>query len=212
MPKGQLIAAMDFSNVSEEEFNDWYDLEHIPERQRVPGFLACQRWIGADNAKHSVAIYDLDTLSVLRSPPYLAIGGENLSPWSKRVTAKCQRLLRFEGDQILPGDQTAPEGAGGLLLVGMTPAPEVEMAFNAWYDTEHVPALARAPGVLSARRFRAQNSSGPKYVALYHLASPEVITGPEWKRASESTPMPELIRPQISDRLRLVSRAYRPQG
>jgi len=212
MPKGQLIAAMDFSNVSEEEFNDWYDLEHIPERQRVPGFLACQRWIGADNAKHSVAIYDLDTLSVLRSPPYLAIGGENLSPWSKRVTAKCQRLLRFEGDQILPGDQTAPEGAGGLLLVGMTPAPEVETAFNAWYDTEHVPALARAPGVLSARRFRAQNSSGPKYVTLYHLASPEVITGPEWKRASESTPMPELIRPQISDRLRLVSRAYRPQG
>jgi hypothetical protein len=212
MPKGQLIAAMDFSNVSEEEFNDWYDLEHIPERQRVPGFLACQRWIGADNAKHSVAIYDLDTLSVLRSPPYLAIGGENLSPWSKRVTAKCQRLLRFEGDQILPGDQTAPEGAGGLLLVGMTPAPEVETAFNAWYDTEHVPALARAPGVLSARRFRAQNSSGPKYVALYHLASPEVITGPEWKRASESTPMPELIRPQISDRLRLVSRAYRRQG
>jgi len=212
MPKGQLIAAMDFSNVSEEEFNDWYDLEHIPERQRVPGFLACQRWIGADNAKHSVAIYDLDTLSVLRSPPYLAIGGENLSPWSKRVTAKCQRLLRFEGDQILPGDKTAPEGAGGLLLVGMTPAPEVETAFNAWYDTEHVPALARAPGVLSARRFRAQNSSGPKYVALYHLASPEVITGPEWKRASESTPMPELIRPQISDRLRLVSRAYRPQG
>ena len=212
MPKGQLIAAMDFSNVSGEEFNDWYDLEHIPERQRVPGFLACQRWIGADNAKHSVAIYDLDTLSVLRSPPYLAIGGENLSPWSKRVTAKCQRLLRFEGDQILPGDQTAPEGAGGLLLVGMTPAPEVETAFNAWYDTEHVPALARAPGVLSARRFRAQNSSGPKYVALYHLASPEVITGPEWKRASESTPMPELIRPQISDRLRLVSRAYRRQG
>ena len=212
MPKGQLIAAMDFSNVSEDEFNDWYDLEHIPERQRVPGFLACQRWIGADNAKHSVAIYDLDTLSVLRSPPYLAIGGENLSPWSKRVTAKCQRLLRFEGDQILPGDKTAPEGAGGLLLVGMTPAPEVEMAFNAWYDTEHVPALARAPGVLSARRFRAQNSSGPKYVALYHLASPEVITGPEWKRASESTPMPELIRPQISDRLRLVSRAYRRQG
>ena len=212
MPKGQLIAAMDFSNVSEEEFNDWYDLEHIPERQRVPGFLACQRWIGADNAKHSIAIYDLDTLSVLRSPPYLAIGGVNLSPWSKRVTAKCQRLLRFEGDQILPGDQTAPEGAGGLLLVGMTPAPEVETAFNAWYDTEHVPALARAPGVLSARRFRAQNSSGPKYVALYHLASPEVITGPEWKRASESTPMPELIRPQISDRLRLVSRAYRRQG
>ena len=47
MAKGILIAAMDFSNVAEDEFNDWYDTEHIPERQRVPGFLSCQRWIGA---------------------------------------------------------------------------------------------------------------------------------------------------------------------
>ena len=208
MAKGELIAAFDFSNVAEDEFNDWYDLEQIPERQRVPGFLSCQRWIGADNPKHSVATYDLDTLSVLNSASYLAIGGENLSPWSKRVTARCQRLLRFEGEQILPGDTVAPDNAGGLLLVGMTPALEVETEFNAWYDTEHVPALGRVPGVLTARRFRAGNTSGPKYVALYHLASPEVITGPEWKRASESTPMPQHIRPQISNRVRLVCGKY----
>jgi hypothetical protein len=142
---------------------------------------------------------------VLQGSAYRAIGGENLSPWSKRVAARCQRLLRFEGDQILPGDKTAPEGAGGLLLVGMTPAAAVETAFNAWYDTEHVPALARVPGVLSARRFRTGNG-GPKYVALYHLASPGVVDSAEWKQASGSTPMPDHIRPQISDRLRLVCR------
>jgi len=115
MAKGVLIAAMDFSKVADDEFNDWYDTEHIPERQRVPGFLTCQRWIGADNPKHSVATYDLESLSVLHGPGYRAIGGENLSPWSKRVTARTQRMLRFEGDQILPGDKAAPEGAGGLL-------------------------------------------------------------------------------------------------
>ena len=125
MSKGQLIAAFDFSNVAEDEFNDWYDLEHIPERQRVPGFLTLQRWISADNAKQSVATYDLDSLAVLQSPAYRAIGGENLSVWSKRVTAKCQRLLRFEGEQILPGDAVAPQNAAGLLLVGMTPAPAI---------------------------------------------------------------------------------------
>lgn len=212
MAKGQLIAAMDFSNVAEDEFNDWYDLEHIPERQRVPGFLRCQRWIGSENPKQSVATYDLETVAVLREEAYRAIGGDNLSPWSKRITARCQRLLRFEGDQILPGDQVAPEGAGGLLLVAMTPTPAVETPFNAWYDTEHIPALARVPGVLSARRFRTAGGDGPKYVALYHLASPDVVTGAEWKRASESTPMPEHIRPQISDRLRLVCRSYRRAG
>jgi hypothetical protein len=208
MTKGVLIAAMDFSNVAEDEFNDWYDTEHIPERQRVPGFLTCQRWIGAENPRQSVATYDLENVSVLQGPGYRAIGGENLSPWSKRVTARTQRLVRFEGDQILPGDKAAPDNANGLLLVGMTPALGVETAFNAWYDNEHVPALASVPGVLSARRFRTAGGS-PKYIALYHLASPGVVDSTEWKQASGSTPMPEHIRPQISDRLRFVCRNYR---
>jgi hypothetical protein len=38
MAHGILIAAMDFSDVAEDEFNDWYDLEHIPERQRFRDF------------------------------------------------------------------------------------------------------------------------------------------------------------------------------
>ncbi len=208
MAKGVLIAAMDFSNVDDDEFNDWYDTEHIPERQLVPGFLTLQRWIGAENPRQSVATYDLDSLAVLQSPEYRAISGENLSPWSKRVTARVERLLRYEGEQILPGDATAPANAGGLLLVGMTPGLKVEAAFNVWYDREHVPALARVPGVLCARRFRT-SGDGPKYVALYHLASPEVVNTPEWKRASESTSMPQHVRDQISNRLRLICRNYR---
>ena len=208
MAKGLLIAAMDFSKVAEDEFNDWYDLEHIPERQRVPGFLTLQRWLGAEEPRQSVATYDLDSLAVLASPAYRAIGGENLSPWSKRITARCTRLLpRFEGEQILPGDALAPANAGGLLVVGITPAPQQETEFNAWYDTEHVPALSRVPGVLSARRFRA--AGNPKYVALYHLTSPDVVAGAAWKQASESTPMPAHIRPHITDRARFVCRAYR---
>jgi hypothetical protein len=68
MAKGILIAAVDFSNVPADEFNDWYDTEHIPERQRVPGFLTLQRWIGAENPRQSVATYDLDNLAVLQGP------------------------------------------------------------------------------------------------------------------------------------------------
>jgi hypothetical protein len=62
MAKGILIAAIDFSGMAEDEFHDWYDTEHLPERQCVPGFLACERWIGAHNPKLSVATYDLDNV------------------------------------------------------------------------------------------------------------------------------------------------------
>ena len=207
MAKGTLIAAMNIGRAAEDEFQDWYDTEHLPERQRVPGFLQCERWIGATDRRISVATYDLENVKVLLSPGYLAIGGENLSPWSKRVTSRVERLMRFEGDQILPGDQLPPPSAGGLLLNAMNIAPELEAEFNEWYDKEHIPALAAVPGVLCARRFRG-TSGNRKYVALYHLAEPGVVESAEWKTARQSD-WTSRLQPHFRDHLRLVLRRYR---
>ena len=206
MAKGTLIAAMKIAGVPEDEFHDWYDTEHLPERERVPGFLVCHRWMGADDPTVSVATYDLADLAVLSGPAYRAIGGENLSPWSKRVTARVERLMRFEGDQILPGDELPPANAGGLLLNAMNVAPEVDAEFNEWYDKEHIPALSAVPGVLAARRFRG-TSGNRKYVALYHLATPAVQESAEWKQARESA-WTDRLKPHFRDHLRLVCRRY----
>jgi hypothetical protein len=206
MAKGILIASMNIANAAVDEFQDWYDTEHLPERVACPGFLECQRWIGVTDPKVSVAIYDLDSIDVLQSPGYKAIGGVNLSPWSKRVTSRVERLMRFEGEQVLPGDQIAPKGAGGFLLNAMNVVPEHEAEFNEWYNTEHIPALAAVPGVVCARRFRA-TSANRKYVALYHLESPEVQATPAWKSAA-GTPWTEKLRPHFRDHLRIVCKSY----
>ena len=206
MAKGTLIAAMGIGRVAGDEFHDWYDTEHLPERERVPGFLLCRRWLGADDPRISVATYDLESWSVLQRPAYLAIGGDNLSPWSKRVTARVDRLMRFEGEQILPGEQLPPAECGGLLLNAMNIAPEREAEFNEWYDKEHIPALAAVPGVLCARRFRGEGNR--KYVALYHLESPAVVESAEWKTARESD-WTTRLKPHFRDHLRLVLRRYR---
>ena len=84
MANGILLPVIDFAGMAEDEFHDWYDLEHIPERLRVPGVLGAERWIGADN-KTSVVTYDLDNVGVLKSEAYHAIGNhgggsDNLSP------------------------------------------------------------------------------------------------------------------------------------
>ncbi len=206
MAKGLLAVAFNFKNAAEDEFHDWYDLEHIPERERVPGFLNAQRWIGVDDPKVAVATYELESLGVLGSPAYQAIGGENLSVWSKRIGAKCDRLLRFDGEQTLPGDQVAPTDAGALLLNAMNVDPEGEDDFNKWYDEEHIPALAAVPGTLCARRFKAPESQ-LKYVALYHLTSPEVVLSDAWKKAVD-TPWTQRVRPYMRERLRVVCKAY----
>lgn len=209
MTMGLLIAAFDFSTAQADEFHDWYDLEHIPERKAVPGFGACERWIGADHPDYSVATYDLESLAILKSAPYKAIAYDNLSVWSKRVTAKCKRLLRFEGNQITPGNAKAPAKSGGFLLNAMNIAPEVEQDFNAWYDEEHLPALAKVPGTLLARRFKADGATGGthRYVAVYHLESPKVPLSDAWKKAVD-TPWSARVRPHFRDHVRILSKPY----
>jgi hypothetical protein len=172
----------------------------------VPGFGLCERWISVANPKQAVATYDLESLAVLSSDPYKAIAFENLSVWSKRVAPMCKRLIRFDGEQTLPGDANSPAAAGGLLVNAMNVAPEHDAEFNEWYDHEHIPALAAVPGVLSARRFRDPKGTH-RYLALYHVKVPEVTTGPDWKNAA-STPWTERLRPHFRDHLRILSRRY----
>jgi hypothetical protein len=206
MAKGILIAAMDFSAAPEDEFHDWYDLEHVPERLRVPGFLTAERWLGADEPKVSIATYDLDNVGVLHSPAYVAVGGDNGSPWTKRTAKFRKSILRYEGEQVVPGDRTAPHGAAALLMVGMNVAPEHEHEFNEWYNTEHIPALGGVPGVLSARRYRGTGGT-QRYVALYHLEAPEVVRSEAWRKAAD-TPWTQQLRPHFRDHLRYVCRRY----
>ena len=58
MAKGILLVAFDIANAHDDEFHDWYDLEHVPERARLPGFGLCERWINASNPRQAVASYD----------------------------------------------------------------------------------------------------------------------------------------------------------
>ena len=58
-------------------------------------------------------------------------------------------------------------------------APEHDAAFNAWYEQEHLPGLARVPGTIRATRYR-RLSGGPRYLACYDLLSPEGLERPEW--------------------------------
>jgi hypothetical protein len=218
MARGLLVAGFDSSPVKEDEFNDWYDTEHVPERRAVKGFLSCERWLGADNPKIAIATYDLESIDVLKSDAYRAIGGENLSPWSKRVVGKAKRLCRFEAEEITksePGsdpnrEKPGADPAGGLLLFAMNVSPEAEADFNAWYDEEHIPRLSAVPGCLSARRFRivtAASEGAHRYLALYRLTSPEVCASKPWEEAAV-TPWTVKMRPHTRDRMRIPLRRY----
>jgi hypothetical protein len=205
-PYGLLLVGMNYSAVAEDEFNDWYDTEHLPERERTRGFINARRWLGATDPKISVSLYDLESLDVLQTPAYQAIVGDGLSPWSRRVTGRSPRICRFTAEQTVPGRLAGAPEAEGLMMYAMNVPAAVEAEYNAWFNEEHLPRLSQVPGVLRARRYRMAAGTH-RYLALYDLAAPEVQASPAWKDAA-GTPWSAKMRPHFKDPLRLVLRRY----
>ncbi len=88
-------------------------------------------------------------------------------------------------EQIRPGGKASPDEAGGLCISAMEVDPAIEEEFNEWYNEEHMPLMDAVPGMLSARRFHAV-SGLTRYVAIYHLESPEVYKQPSWYEANQT--------------------------
>ena len=185
MARGVLVVLTEPDPRYEEEYNAWYDDEHMAERLSIPGFVSARRWRSATTAGRYLATYEVESIDVFTSAAYLAHYGDNQSPWSKRVLAKLKQFRRWTAEQISPGDAASAEGQALFLSVRDCPQP-LEGEFNRWYDEEHVPLLERVPGMLRARRFLAK-SGEPKYLALYDLANADLPGSEAW-RASIETP------------------------
>ena len=181
---GLLLTLTEPPPAMQEEFNAWYDSEHMGERLSIPGFLSARRWERdcAPGEGRYLATYELNSPGVLESPGYLAHVGDHQSPWSKRCLGRTVVFRRWACEQIVPGNRSPDEKATAVFLAcGDVPAAHEE-EFNRWYDIEHLPLLLQVPGVLSARRFRASSGS-PRYVALYDLANENVPQHPAWQSA-----------------------------
>lgn len=131
-PLGMLLAMMQPPDSLEEEFQDWYDTEHIPERAGCAGFLSAQRFVCLEGFPRYVAVYDLEHHGVLQEPAYKTISGANFSPWSKRILQKVVGQKRLEGPQIYPGngrygDSGHAARMGLLRISGATVADQEEI-------------------------------------------------------------------------------------
>jgi hypothetical protein len=117
MPQyGFLLVLMQPPTNLEEEFNAWYDTEHVPERLAVPGVLTAVRFGSVTGATPAyLAMYDLQTEQVLDSEAYIRVAGDNSSPWTKRVTGKT-KVYRSVGNQIYPGNAITIRSARVTIL------------------------------------------------------------------------------------------------
>jgi hypothetical protein len=145
MKRGLLLTLTEPPPGMEEEFNAWYDEEHLPERLAIPGFRSARRWV---SDRTYLATYELDSPEVLQSAAYLA-RYQNQTPWSKRCLGKTVAFKRWACEQVEPGEADPHPAAKGLIFA-MEPA--------------------KFSGVLQSRRFVADSGES---IVLYELASAE---------------------------------------
>jgi hypothetical protein len=152
--RGLLLTITEPPPAMEEEFNAWYDTEHLAERLAIPGFRSTRRWTldGASGAGKYLTTYELDSAAVLESPAYLA-RYHNQTPWSRRCLAKTVVFKRWACEQVQPGAADPHPLARALLFVAAD-GPVRELA---------------VPGALQTRRFVAATGQ-PRHIALIELA------------------------------------------
>jgi hypothetical protein len=115
-PKGFLLVTMDPPPELEEEFNDWYDTEHIPSGDGLPGFETARRFVCISGWPKYLAFYDLSGIGVLDSPFYPQAAWASFSPWTQRMLSKVRGQYRASGEQIYPGDLLTGECARMILI------------------------------------------------------------------------------------------------
>src|SRR5206468_463103 len=67
---GLLMVWADVPADKENEFNRWYNDEHLAERLSVPGFLSAARYEAVKGGPKHLACYELESVAVLESDAY----------------------------------------------------------------------------------------------------------------------------------------------
>jgi antibiotic biosynthesis monooxygenase (ABM) superfamily enzyme len=65
-----IIVRGDVTPGMEEEFNRWYDEEHIPLLLKVPGVLWARRGINTGDGQKYIAVYEHENVDVQKTPQY----------------------------------------------------------------------------------------------------------------------------------------------
>ncbi|OGA45668.1 MAG: hypothetical protein A3G24_22015 [Betaproteobacteria bacterium RIFCSPLOWO2_12_FULL_62_13] len=109
-----------------------------------------------------------------------------------------------------------------LFLVAHDIPAKREDEFTAWYNTEHIPAMLRVPGFVTARRLKitpplspesGAQSSSPQYLTLYDLADRNAVESDRFLR-DRNSPWTSWVRSWYTRRLRIkahrISRIFAP--
>ncbi len=89
---GLCISAMEVDPRIEDEFNEWYNEEHMPLMDAVPGMLSARRFRATSGLPRYVAVYHLESPAVYLERSWAEA---NQTPWIRRIHRHRLRTLHM---------------------------------------------------------------------------------------------------------------------
>ena len=164
----------------DEEFNAWYDTEHLPELLSIPGVLDGARYVAVKGGPKYLAAYELASPDVVASPTFK---NRPRTPWTRRVAPSVigRNRTSILGSEIFPlQDEALDRGMAPALQIGRMSVPAAADAeWNAWYNGAYIPGYRTVAGCIYARRFKVVEGE-VGYTTVYEFTDPHVSETPAW--------------------------------
>ena len=81
--RGIFMVYVDIDAPHVQEFNEWYNTEHLPELLAVPGILAAARYEAVKGGPQYLACNELENAGVVHTP---AFTNRPRTPWGEKVS------------------------------------------------------------------------------------------------------------------------------
>jgi hypothetical protein len=143
----------------------------------------------------------LESVEVLESEAYKHVQAHP-TEWTKRCspnvlgTTFIRNVYTVIHPTAVTPDIAQSPMAPALQIGRMDVQPEIDRAFNAWYNTIYIPNYEKVPGVIRGRRYRAVVGT-PTYMTLYEFEQPQVSDSAAWQAQRDIAPETHRIRPHM---------------
>jgi pimeloyl-ACP methyl ester carboxylesterase len=186
-----------------DDFNDWYNNEHGPNRLRLPFILNGLRYRAVDRLEPEwMAIYDTPDLENFTLPAYTDLrtrGQQSQREIQIMPKIRIGRAFYALEHERSRSDFLRPEsiqeiGSSHVLVAAKVTLHDKthQSSYDEWFDKEHVPLLSKVPGWRRSRRFSysSLNEDHESVVQVLGLHEYETAAGldSEEFRAATNTP------------------------
>ena len=170
----------DVAEEGREQFYDWHDKEHVPERLSIPGFRRGRRFVRPQHSPEWLTMYEADDLAVLTSGAYLARLNAP-TPATERTLKHFRNTSRAVCRIV---HSLGASSGGHMLALRLAVRPEASDAMCEYLAAAAFPRILALTGVVACHLYAADE--GASYVRTAE-SSTRKFDVPSWVLLCEAT-------------------------